>query len=115
MAIQFCNDCGDTLPISGNPEIKCDCCGNMNKNTLINVTTVSSSRDFDSPLRLKEYGDKNAMASRPEMNWPSIDENCRFCPSKKVRYTTLQTRGADEGSTVFYFCEGCSQKWKENN
>ncbi|TLS30891.1 hypothetical protein PpBr36_02272 [Pyricularia pennisetigena] len=78
--------------------------------TLINVTTVSSSRDFDSPLRLKEYGDKEAMASRPEMNWPSIDENCRFCPSKKVRYTTLQTRGADEGSTVFYFCEGCSQK-----
>lgn len=42
-------------------------------------------------------------------NWASIEEDCRFCDATEVRYTTLQTRGAGEGSTVFYFCPTCKR------
>lgn len=31
MAIQFCDDCGDTLPATFESTAKCDCCGLINK------------------------------------------------------------------------------------
>ncbi|UKZ63178.1 uncharacterized protein TrAtP1_004407 [Trichoderma atroviride] len=31
MAIQFCGPCGNTLDISPNSTVQCDCCGSMNK------------------------------------------------------------------------------------
>jgi len=38
---------------------------------------------------------------------------CKKCKNKSVTYYTLQTRKADEGSTVFYNCFTCGMKWKE--
>lgn len=43
--------------------------------------------------------------------WSTTDLTCPECRAKEVRYTTLQLRGADEGSTMFYFCPGCSARW----
>ncbi|KAL8339840.1 hypothetical protein RB601_006117 [Gaeumannomyces tritici] len=114
MAIQFCEDCGDTLPITADRNVKCDCCGKMNKNTLIGTVTVSRYTNTAAPMRTQGTGQEKTH-SREENNWPSIEQDCQFCDAKEIRYTTLQTRGADEGSTVFYFCPKCKQRYKENN
>jgi DNA-directed RNA polymerase subunit M/transcription elongation factor TFIIS len=39
---------------------------------------------------------------------------CRFCGKGNVNFTTKQTRGADEGSTVFLACSNpkCRKRWK---
>lgn len=40
------------------------------------------------------------------------DERCPKCGAEEVRYTTVQLRSADEGSTVFYYC-GCGHSYVE--
>ena len=39
---------------------------------------------------------------------------CRYCGAGNVEYTTKQTKGADEGSTVFLMCSNpkCKKRWK---
>jgi DNA-directed RNA polymerase subunit M/transcription elongation factor TFIIS len=38
---------------------------------------------------------------------------CTKCGVKStVTWNTKQTRGADEGSTIFCVCEGCKTRWK---
>lgn len=31
MAIQLCDDCGDTLPVTAHEKVQCDCCGKTNQ------------------------------------------------------------------------------------
>ncbi|KAH7176297.1 hypothetical protein EDB81DRAFT_632861, partial [Dactylonectria macrodidyma] len=123
----FCNVCGDTLPISTQKKVKCDCCGELNTSmlyaslcysaqrsfepadTLLITVSISSTNDFPSALR-----DKRAVTAPTALvstdTWPSIVMQCQKCSSKEIRYTTLQLRGADEGITVFYFCPTCSSR-----
>ena len=37
---------------------------------------------------------------------------CRKCKSKKCSYYELQTRSADEPSTIFVTCLECGKNWK---
>ncbi len=37
---------------------------------------------------------------------------CRRCGSDKTEYTLVQTRSADEGSTVFLYCNNCGKRAK---
>ncbi|KAM4055102.1 transcription factor s-II (TFIIS) domain-containing protein [Hirsutella rhossiliensis] len=116
MAIQFCDVCGDTLPVSKDEKVCCECCGTSNKNTLLNSVTVSSTSNFPSDLRKK----RTINAPKPMSStdtWSTTDLTCPECQAKEVRYTTLQLRSADEGSTMFYFCPDCSARirWNENN
>ena len=39
---------------------------------------------------------------------------CRKCKSKKCTYYELQTRSADEPSTIFVSCLNCGKNWKMN-
>lgn len=38
---------------------------------------------------------------------------CSRCKSRKIAYTEMQTRSADEPSTVFAFCTHCHKRWKQ--
>jgi DNA-directed RNA polymerase subunit M/transcription elongation factor TFIIS len=37
---------------------------------------------------------------------------CSRCKGRKVTYTSLQTRSADEPMTVFWYCVICEKRWK---
>ncbi|RSL95558.1 hypothetical protein CDV31_013832 [Fusarium ambrosium] len=111
--MQFCNDCGNLLPISQNPEVKCDCCDKMCKSGS-HIVSVSHTNDFPSELRNKRTINMPTQRS-PQSTWSKIDQQCRECDSQEVRYTALQLRSADEGTTMFYSCPKCSARWNENN
>tara|TARA_B110000196_G_scaffold320189_1_gene341030 strand:- start:5065 stop:5388 length:324 start_codon:yes stop_codon:yes gene_type:complete len=36
------------------------------------------------------------------------------CGSYDVEHSQMQTRGADESMTSFYFCHDCESRWKED-
>jgi DNA-directed RNA polymerase subunit M/transcription elongation factor TFIIS len=38
---------------------------------------------------------------------------CPKCSGQSCSYTELQTRSADEGTTIFLFCRSCSTQWTE--
>ncbi|PKK45079.1 hypothetical protein CI102_9939 [Trichoderma harzianum] len=112
MAIQFCGPCGNTLDISSASIVRCDCCGSMNKNNLLDgVATVSSTNNFPSELRRKRQPTQHLQCLAREDTWATAEETCRKCGAKQVRYTALQLRSADEGTTLFYYCPGCSERY----
>lgn len=39
---------------------------------------------------------------------------CGKCNKRKVSYYELQTRSADEGTSIYYTCLLCGYKWKQN-
>jgi DNA-directed RNA polymerase I subunit RPA12 len=41
-----------------------------------------------------------------------IQVTCPECGRKEVRYSAVQLRSADEGSTIFYSCD-CGHKYVE--
>ncbi|KAF3057720.1 DNA-directed RNA polymerase I subunit RPA12 [Trichoderma lentiforme] len=111
MAIQFCGPCGNTLDISSASIVRCDCCGSMNKNNLFDgIVTVSSTNNFPSELRRKRQPTQHLQCLAAEDTWATAEETCRKCGAKEVRYTALQLRSADEGTTLFYYCPGCLER-----
>jgi DNA-directed RNA polymerase subunit M/transcription elongation factor TFIIS len=44
-----------------------------------------------------------------------IKEKCPKCDHPEMKYHVIQTRSADEGSTVFYECEKCGYTYSVNN
>lgn len=129
MAIQFCDDCGDTLPTSVQKLVTCDCCGKENKSMYIcrdglkyqltqspdgilkDVINQSSS-DFPSPLRSKLKDNIQQLTSQDHLNTrATIKRECPKCHAPEVTYVELQLRSADEGSTIMYTCLKCREKY----
>lgn len=40
--------------------------------------------------------------------------NCKRCHLDNLVINSKQTRGGDEGETIFYYCLDCGHKWKES-
>jgi transcription elongation factor S-II len=61
-------------------------------------------------IDIKSKRDKNKF----EVNMAASTDTftCRKCKSKKCTYTTMQTRSADEPSTIFVTCLQCGNRWK---
>lgn len=76
----------------------------------LNNVTVSSTDKFPSELRNKRSAVQTDKKLASTDTWSKIDIVCRECQAKEVRYTSLQLRGADEGSTMFYYCPACSAR-----
>ncbi|ELR03513.1 hypothetical protein VC83_03390 [Pseudogymnoascus destructans] len=116
MAIQFCSDCGDTLPISMDQMVKCDCCKMINKNQLLSKTTISTTSNFPSLLREKLTSKTQALTADVVQDSKQRTEKlCPDCNKEELTFSQAQTRGADEGSTIFYFCLNCGHRSKEDN
>ncbi|MGA1563943.1 MAG: hypothetical protein ACO35C_04910 [Pontimonas sp.] len=54
---------------------------------------------------------KKQLTENPE-DVPDGIEQCRRCKSRKVVYTQLQTRSADEPMTSYFRCVACHNSWK---
>ncbi|KAK3940666.1 hypothetical protein QBC46DRAFT_384732 [Diplogelasinospora grovesii] len=117
-SLVFCTDCGNLLPVSkGNEKniLLCDCCGAENRDQPSRtVTTKTKPSDFPSLLRQKLSIVQTV--ERHKIQTERVDPNmdCAKCGRRGIRYTEMQTRSADEGSTIIYNCD-CGEKWTMNN
>jgi transcription elongation factor S-II len=70
------------------------------------------------PVHWKEMIEKKIKrdASKYSNNVEAMTEmfTCKKCKSKKCTYYELQTRSADEPSTIFITCIDCGKHWKQN-
>ncbi|KAH6676714.1 transcription factor S-II-domain-containing protein [Halenospora varia] len=116
-SLVFCTDCGNLLDSSTgnkNTVLLCDCCGAENKDTASKtITTTTKASSFPSVLRQKRSAVQTVERGDME-NTVMIQETCPECGRKEVRFTSVQLRSADEGSTIFYTCD-CGHKWNTNN
>ena len=95
--MQFCDEC-HTLVLKAQND-KCRCCktpipGRKNIKTYTKV--------YDESAEETEYREEKGT---------KIRQNCEKCQSQFMYYRALQTRGADEGQTIFYECD-CGFKRK---
>ncbi|KAI0155011.1 hypothetical protein GGR57DRAFT_502196 [Xylariaceae sp. FL1272] len=76
--------------------------------------TKSKPSDFPSLLRQKlsivQTVEKHKINTEAFTN-----ETCEKCGNNEVKFSAVQLRSADEGSTIFYTCVKCGNKWNTNN
>lgn len=95
----FCQ-CGALVffPTLVSQEIHCRRCEKLQED--LEITTISISRHFE-----HEDGQVEVAVKSAKINVP-----CPQCDNFELSYNTAQVRSADEGQTVFYFCEKCGYK-----
>ncbi|KAI1433733.1 transcription factor S-II-domain-containing protein [Xylaria sp. CBS 124048] len=113
----FCSDCGNLLPVSkGNVKniLHCDCCGAENRDTA-SKTIVTKSKPSDFPSLLRQKLSIVQSVERHKISTEAVtNATCDKCGRTEVRFSEVQMRSADEGSTIFYRCD-CGHKWNTNN
>ncbi|UNI21559.1 DNA-directed RNA polymerase I core subunit rpa12 [Purpureocillium takamizusanense] len=117
-SLVFCTDCGNLLPATKGTEknfLKCECCGAWNKDTgSKTILTKSKPSDFPSFLRQKLQSSVQAVERHNIQTESVVQERCPKCGRDEVKYTSVQLRSADEGSTIIFTCD-CGHSWNENN
>ena len=69
---------------------------------------ITRTVDFVPPTRFDQ------IFNEEESKLSKIQINCSKCDSNEAFFFQMQTRSADEGSTIFYKCVKCGHNWKEN-
>ena len=69
------------------------------------TVTQSKPSDFPSFLRQKLQSSVQAIERHNIQTDSTIQEPCPKCGREEVRYTNVQLRSVDEGSTIFYMCD----------
>jgi DNA-directed RNA polymerase subunit M/transcription elongation factor TFIIS len=72
------------------------------------ITTTTKASSFPSLLRQKRSAVQTVERSDMQ-NEAVIQQTCPECGRMEVRYSAVQLRSADEGSTIFYTCD-CGHK-----
>ena len=73
---------------------------------------MTKPTDFPSLLRQKLHTSIQAVEKHNINTMATAEEQCPKCGAEEVRYTALQLRSADEGSTIFYYCD-CGHQYVE--
>jgi len=115
MVAQFCSDCGNLLNELSKDNLKCELCGKVARNEAFSHTQTSVSKGFPSRLRNKINSYTQKITNETLGFGPQIEMDCIKCPSREVTWSQAQLRSADEGSTIFYRCLRCGERWQENN
>ena len=45
---------------------------------------------------------------------PTVEQDCEKCDNKNMYFNARQTRGVDEGQTVYYECTKCGHTTSQN-
>ncbi|KAK4450651.1 hypothetical protein QBC34DRAFT_61948 [Podospora aff. communis PSN243] len=114
----FCLVCGDLLPASKGSEkniLRCECCGSENPDQPPK-TIITKSKPSDFPSKLRQRLSTVQTVERHKVQTERMDANtdCPKCGIRGVRYSEVQQRSADEGSTILYNC-ACGHRWSVNN
>ncbi|KAF8367255.1 rpoa-12 [Pristionchus pacificus] len=101
----FCPSCASILPTPNvaPSEIACKVCGE--------ITSVKE-KAHELVCRLEKVYEKRVIEEVDDEGGADsiVDHICPKCNNGKATYSTMQTRSADEGQTVFYTCTNCKNK-----
>lgn len=107
----FCPQCGSIVIIpKKNDSTKCDICNYLIIYSKFENIYSKSKIFFNEDLKTKKYDKKRINVDNKLNLGPLVDRVCIKCGCEQMSYTTLQTRSADEGQTVFYTCVQCNNK-----
>ncbi|KAF2237069.1 hypothetical protein EV356DRAFT_442599 [Viridothelium virens] len=112
-SLLFCTDCGNLLDRQppAEPKIICATCNSLNKNRWPSTTvTTSKPSAFPSSLRQKR-GDIQTVNAEDIQTWATTQTTCPNCDNPETLFKEQQLRSADEGTTVFYYCEKCKHRY----
>ena len=99
---EFCPECGTILPLPGSElTVTCRRCGYKVDVKVFDGITITYEIKFNNKGRYKRK------KKTKESVGPLVDRECSKCGHQGMSYSTLQTRSADEGQTVFYTCPQC--------
>ncbi len=65
-------------------------------------------------VKISKQRKLNEIFTEQNESLSKIDINCPKCPGTSAYYFQMQTRSADEASTIFYRCIQCNYTWKDN-
>jgi len=103
----FCPHCGNILLVEGASRgLRFFC------QTCPYIHTIDSTVRKVVPLKRKKVAD--ALGS--EDAWKLAETTqavCPHCGHDTAYFQQIQTRSADEASSIFYKCEKCAGQWKE--
>ena len=88
----------------GMNQFKCPTCPYIYK--------IQETFSFHQPLKKKQVDD----VLGGEDAWKNVDTADTVCPgcrNTKAYFMQVQTRSADEPSTIFYKCTDCKHLWRE--
>ncbi|KAH8726289.1 hypothetical protein GQ44DRAFT_651309 [Phaeosphaeriaceae sp. PMI808] len=111
-SLLFCTACGNLLERepSKTKFIACELCGESNKNSWpVSMQTASKPNAFPSSLQRKR-SEVQTVDDDDVETWARTPQACPSCNNPFMLFTTLQLRGADEGTTVFYRCPECRHR-----
>ena len=115
----FCIDCGDLLDfeIINNNSVKCQKCGGETELDNIKNHYIETNDKYElSKIWMNKLKNKEDKLREEQKNERTIiDEKCPKCGNGQMYYYSMQTRSADEGSTIFYECVKCHYKYNQNN
>ncbi|XP_039250224.1 DNA-directed RNA polymerase I subunit RPA12-like [Styela clava] len=110
----FCSKCGAILPLpvdSMQSYITCICksripCSEFN-NMIVAKADIILNEIRGKSTKKKARDDKSS--------GPKLERLCGHCGHNEMTYKTQQTRSADEGMTIFYYCLKCGSLEKEDS
>ncbi len=110
--MQFCK-CGALLvpdkQSNGKILMKCPACERT-------ISSDSNSRAFEIKQKIRHSELEKTIILEPSdeiETMPTIAVKCEKCGNNEAVYWQLQTRSADEASTMFYRCKKCKFTWRD--
>lgn len=124
---EFCLACGSLvdLPIYGD-YVDCDRCSFKCHLTEYNISSIVTRKVYDEKkhwlqqyhkyINSGNYVQQLQQKPKKGKGQEIIEQKCMNldCESNLCYFTAMQTRGADEGQTIFYQCVKCNERFKIN-
>ncbi|KAM3137192.1 hypothetical protein pb186bvf_010738 [Paramecium bursaria] len=107
-AVDFCPQCNNIIDLNDISDIiECNRCGyKVYYEPRYIVTTLQMEpKAWLSTIKEEDYQSTKA----------TIESQCTKCGHNLAYFWTVQIRSVDEGSTVFYECVSCGDRYQKNN
>ncbi|XP_064649392.1 DNA-directed RNA polymerase I subunit RPA12-like [Lineus longissimus] len=102
--ITFCPECGTIMPNPGLADVvTCSNCKFQLDVIEYDGVEIHSKVVFNK----RKTQTSSALDDEEASKGPLVDRQCSKCGNEGMTFSTRQTRGADEGQTVFFTCPRC--------
>ena len=111
--VSFCSKCGALLmpkKDSSGTKLVCRKCGYTEEDRSKPEAYVLQERIRHTPRDKITVVEDN---SKDLASMPTAKVDCPKCHNNLAAYWQVQTRAADEGSTIFFRCLKCKHTWRE--